>query len=221
MNRPPGPCHTSTMASARVLIIDFDGVNSRQVSDAFNRIGTISTVISHHNASLDSLLDINPTAIVLSPCNLGESYQLDARLLCIDKPVLGICNGAQLIVTALGGTVTPGPRLETGLVQLRRRRASLLAIGTPRWQYVYMNHEHYITRLPKHARATARTERTQIAAFEIIRCPPLFGVQFHPESPGSRYGPQLLRQFVRCGKFYQTTGGRQNYSSESEAGRAR
>ncbi len=209
------------MGNDPVLIVDFDGVNSVHVSDAFNRIEVANTVVAHDSLSESDVFDSTPVAIVLSPTNLGTSYQLNPALLCVDTPVLGICNGAQLIVSTLGGTVTPGTALEAGLVELTRRGYSLLATGTPRRQYVYMNHEHYITSLPKRGRAIARTELTQIAAFEIIRCPPLFGLQFHPESAGSRYGPQMLRQFVRCARAYRFKGGDGRYSPRSTPGAAR
>ncbi|MFV0427140.1 MAG: type 1 glutamine amidotransferase [Beutenbergiaceae bacterium] len=104
-----------------------------------------------------------------------------------ELPVLGICLGAQLVATALGGEVehaAPGGP-ERGIVELRMRpEAASDALMGPvvhelgRDVWAAVSHEDAISSLPPGATWLASSRRYPFQAF---RAGSAWGVQFHPE----------------------------------------
>ena len=56
--------------------------------------------------------------------NLREEMRLIERAIAADLPVLGVCLGSQLLASALGGKVVPGPSKESGWHRVDRTLAS-------------------------------------------------------------------------------------------------
>jgi len=98
-----------------------------------------------------------------------------------DKPVFGICLGAQLLSKALGGEVRKNPVKEIGWTPIELSAAgqtdpilSQLPNHTPQFQW----HEDTYS-LPKNAVHLARTSHCSQQAFRYKQN--VYGVQFHPE----------------------------------------
>ncbi|WP_423414556.1 type 1 glutamine amidotransferase [Hyphomicrobium sp. B1] len=101
---------------------------------------------------------------------IARERALMKRLIDNAIPVLGICFGAQLLATALGGTVKPIGHRYRGWME------NAFA-STPVWQGPWLRwHGDFIT-LPGEIKVLARDNET-VQAFEYGNA---VGVQFHPE----------------------------------------
>jgi GMP synthase (glutamine-hydrolysing) len=95
------------------------------------------------------------------------------------KPFLGICLGAQMLVRQLGGTVYPHPqgRVEIGYYPIRPTTAGReVAEAWP--DHVYQWHREGIDP-PRDAELLAEGDEFRVQAFRSGPC--AYGIQFHPE----------------------------------------
>lgn len=94
-----------------------------------------------------------------------------ARAIAADRPVIGICFGAQIIAAAIGGSVAPFGRRFAGWI------ANAESAG-PVWRGPWVRwHGDHLT-LPDGVEVLARDQGT-VQAFQHRRA---VGVQFHPEA---------------------------------------
>jgi GMP synthase (glutamine-hydrolysing) len=114
------------------------------------------------------------------PHLVAEMRAIEAALRA-DKPVLGICLGAQLLAHVLGAPVRRHERPEIGWYTLEATAAGAadpvfapLAPSSPVFQW-----HHYTYDLPAGAVQLARTSSCEQQAFRYGKS--AYGVQFHPE----------------------------------------
>jgi GMP synthase (glutamine-hydrolysing) len=112
----------------------------------------------------------------------------------LDKPILGICFGHQLLAEALGGKVVKNPRgREIGTVKVTlddgAERDHVFG-ELPRAFHANATHVDTVAELPKHAERLATTRLDGNAAFRVRRA---YGVQFHPEIDG-----ELMRGYLHA-----------------------
>jgi len=129
-------------------------------------------------------------------------------------PVLGICYGAQLMASRMGGEVAPGETREYGRAHLQMLKENPLLQAVPGNSVVWMSHSDTIIQLPEGFDSLASTESIPVAAM-AHREKPWFGLQFHPEVVHSDQGMQVLKNFVFgiCGCEVNWTPG--NFIEES------
>lgn len=96
-------------------------------------------------------------------------------------PTWGICLGAQLLATALGGTAERGANgSEVGVQPLQiEANGDPLFSDLPATSYALQFHQEAVTRLPEGAVLLASNAAYENQAFRIGPC--AWGVQFHPE----------------------------------------
>lgn len=112
------------------------------------------------------------------PWLAGET-QFIRQLLAADKPVLGICLGAQLIASALGAEVYANPDKEIGWWPLQNRAESAAVFQFP--EHFEAFHWHGETfDLPADAALLASSEGCVNQAFQVGR--QIIGLQFHLET---------------------------------------
>lgn len=110
---------------------------------------------------------------------LARELELVADWHASDRPLLGICLGAQLLAHATGGAVVRASRPEIGWLPVERVAAGdgdpLLGFGPAS---VLSYHWHsYAVHLPQSAVELARTD----VCTQAFRLRSSWGVQFHPE----------------------------------------
>ena len=95
-----------------------------------------------------------------------------------DKPLLGICLGAQMCARALGGKVSPHPdgHVEAGYYPIRPTAAGL-AVVDPWPEQVYQWHREGFD-LPAGAELLAEGDLFEVQAFRYGRS---YALQFHPD----------------------------------------
>ncbi len=143
--------------------------------------------------------ELNPRGVILSggyaSVYAPDAPQLPAWLRDSGLPVLGICYGMQLQSYALGGQVAPPAEREFGPAAISVLEDHPLFAGMPQEQPVWMSHGDRLEALPPGFRTLARSLNSPFAAMgdDARRW---YGLQFHPEVVHTRFGRDLLRNFV-------------------------
>ena len=131
------------------------------------------------------------------PFIVGEIAAVTARLQS-NKPMLGICLGAQMMAAALGARVAPGPVKEIGYAPLtltEAGRASVLASLGPS-PVLHWHGDN--CELPAGCTPLAATAHCPVQAF--ARTPVQLALQFHLETEPARLESWLVGHAVELGK---------------------
>ncbi|HKM86982.1 MAG TPA: glutamine amidotransferase [Xanthobacteraceae bacterium] len=129
---------------------------------------------------------------------IGDEIAAVAARIEANKPILGICLGAQIMAAALGARVAPGPVKEIGWAPLTLTaagQASVLSLlgATPVLHWHGDNCE-----LPGGCTRLASTRHCPVQAF--ARTPSQLGLQFHLETEPARFESWLVGHAVELGK---------------------
>lgn len=198
------------LASTLVVVIDNYDSFVYNLVHYIQEMGYQVRVFKHDEVTLDTLSDLAPRAILLSP---GPGAPKEAGI-CLEVvralgptiPLLGICLGHQAIGEAWGGEVGHAKYPLHG-------KASLLEFVkyscSERSVFDYLDstileHPHWVGRyhslivdknsLPKELCVTAMSTEQEVMALEH-RSYPTVGYQFHPESILTIYGRAYLQAF--------------------------
>lgn len=132
---------------------------------------------------------VDPSAYAWMPAEV----EFLRRAVADDVPVLGVCLGAQLLATALGGEVTARATPASGFLVLRHTdqvRGDAVLAGWPDGAPALFIHEDQVATLPPEATALL-TGGDGVPAWRVGDA---WAVQFHPEVT-----PDQLRSWVDDG----------------------
>jgi len=190
----------------KTLIIDNYDSFTYILKQYFGKLGGNPEVFKNDKISIAQIKKMKPTHIVLSPGpgtaeNLKDVGVMPKVIREFYKkiPILGICLGHQTICKFFGGNIVRAPQIMHGkrstIYHLNCKifkgiknpftamRYHSLIIDTPFW----MN-EKFDT--------IAHTSDFLIMAIQH-REYPVFGVQFHPESFGTKEGEKIISNFLK------------------------
>jgi len=187
-----------------ITVIDnYDSFTWNLVQQIERLSGRAIRVVRNDAFEVGQLLEERPAAIVISPGpgtpeRAGLSMEVVRRAGSI--PVLGVCLGHQAIAAAFGGQVVRGPVPVHGKTSRILHDGGGLFADCPRPMEGARYHSLVVDResLPPELTVDAETDDGLIMGMSH-RGRPLFGVQFHPESYGTRCGDQLILNFLRLG----------------------
>lgn len=150
------------------------------------------------------LLARRPRAIVISPGPGTPSRAgriVDLIRINTSIPLLGVCLGHQAIGEAFGARIIRGPVPVHGKVTEVRHGNERLFGGCPAPMYAARYHSLVVDRatLPADITIDAETEDGVIMAITHTRRP-TYGIQFHPESYGTRDGDRLVQNFLEVAR---------------------
>lgn len=139
-------------------------------------------------------------AIVLSP-GPGHPHEYPHSMDLLrtgERPILGVCLGLQLMVTALGGNVIPAKEPHHGRVDTVAHTGSPLFRGIPSTFSVVRYHSLLAEAetLPNEFEICARSTNAQEIMAIGHRSRPMHGLQFHPESFRTDHGKTLLSNWL-------------------------
>jgi anthranilate synthase/aminodeoxychorismate synthase-like glutamine amidotransferase len=189
-----------------LLVLDnYDSFTYNLVQYA-GELGADPVVYRNDALSVEGALRLGARAIVVSPgpCTpreAGISVQL-IRAAAGRVPVLGVCLGHQAIGEAFGGRVVRADRLMHGKTTMVNHTGHPLFQGIPAPFEAMRYHSLVVSPvgLPRELEVVAWSD-DRAAGSEIMglshRTLPIFGVQFHPESVGTKPGKELLANFLR------------------------
>jgi len=190
-----------------VLVVDFGAQYAQLIARRVREAHVYSEIVPHTIGARE-IEARRPAGVILSggpkSVHVEGAPRIDPAIYESGVPVLGICYGAQLLATDLGGEVSRTGRGEYGRAELGVLDEGGLLFGglhdQPRFQNVWMSHFDTITAAPAGFAVLATTPDTPAAAFES-RERGLFGVQFHPEVMHTEHGQDLLKHFLydACG----------------------
>ncbi len=183
-----------------VLIDNYDSF-TYNLAQAFGLLGADIHVCRNDALTVDELEAMHPTHIIISPgpgtpddggISLETIRRLGSKI-----PILGVCLGHQCIGQAYGGNVIRAPRLMHGKTSMVYHRNEPLFTGVPSPFEATRYHSLIVDEpnLPKELKVTAFTDQGEIMAVRHVEHP-VVGVQFHPESILTGYGPRILQNFL-------------------------
>jgi GMP synthase (glutamine-hydrolysing) len=184
-----------------LVILDYGSQYTQLIARRARELGVYSIILPFR-ATASEIAAHNPRGVVLSggPNSVydRDAPGMDADILGLNVPVLGICYGLQLLAQNLGGDVQPGDTREYGKATLKLGHASRLLQSDFDGSTIWMSHGDHVATLPEGFHVTA-TSGDIITAMEDAELG-LFGLQFHPEVAHSEYGRQILENFIGlCG----------------------
>lgn len=181
-----------------VLILNFGGQYTQLIARRIRELHIYSEIIPF-DTPVDTIAARHPRALILSG-GPASVYALNApvcngKIFDIGIPMLGICYGAQLMTTLLGGSVEQAPAGEYGKTALKLDPQAVLFRGLPGDTTCWMSHTDRISKAPAGFHATAATPACPVAALEDPHRR-LYGVQFHPEVVHTPLGSRILEHFL-------------------------
>ncbi len=181
-----------------VVVLDFGSQFAQLIARRVRELHVYSELLPH-DTSLAEIERRGASAIILSggPNSVYDdgAPKPDPAIWSGRLPVLGICYGAQLMASELGGHVQPTAKREYGPATVTIGTDDGLFTGLDRTQPVWMSHGDSITALPEGFAATAQTDSTPYAGL-VDKQRNLYGIQFHPEVAHTPGGREVLRNFV-------------------------
>jgi len=186
-----------------VMIIVIDNYDSftYNLVQQMGEMGADVRVVRNDQTTLDEIRLLSPSHIVISPGpgtpdDGGVSLDVIRELGPV-TPVLGVCLGHQCIGQAYGGIVSRAGRLMHGKTSMVYHKRDPLFTGIPvpfeatRYHSLIVEEDS----LPESLDIIAFTEEGEIMGLRH-REHPVVGVQFHPESVLTTYGPRILKNFL-------------------------
>jgi len=186
-----------------IIIIDNYDSFTYNLAQAFGQLRAQVKVIRNDAITVDELEAMRPSHIVISP-GPGDPDDGGISLETIRRlgpkiPLLGVCLGHQCIGQAFGGKVIRAPRLMHGKTSMVYHQSGALFNGLPNPFEATRYHSLIVEEeaLPKSLKVTAFTDQGEIMAIRHTEHP-IVGVQFHPESILTTFGPRILQNFLEC-----------------------
>jgi len=181
-----------------IAVIDFGSQYTQLIARRIRELGVYAAVYAHHSDA-SHINRHRPAGYLLSggPSSVYEAGapQLPAFLLDVDRPILGICYGMQLLTAAQGGAVAPASEREYGPAVIRHEPLSPLFDGLDTELLVWMSHGDRIESLPAGYSPLAASDNSPFAAIGDLERD-RYGLQFHPEVRHSPAGQAILGNFL-------------------------
>jgi GMP synthase (glutamine-hydrolysing) len=179
----------------KIIILDFGSQVTQLIA---RRIRETQVYCEIHPFNHIPKLDDSVKGIILSgsPCSVREADSPRVNLEQFgNRPILGICYGAQLLAYLGGGSVEASDHREYGRAHMTTVKSSPLLAGLAANSQVWMSHGDTIMELPAEYEVIGSTESVRVAAFAHVE-KPIYAIQFHPEVTHSLEGGALIKNFV-------------------------
>jgi anthranilate synthase component 2 len=183
-----------------ILVVDNYDSFTYNLVQQMGELGADLRVIRNDQITIEEIREMAPEQIVISPgpgTPDDGGVSLDVlREFGPEIPILGVCLGHQCIGQAYGGEVIRAPRLMHGKTSMVYHKDTPLFTGVPSPFEATRYHSLVVADpLPDVLEVTAFTEEGEIMALRHKEYP-VVGVQFHPESILTGFGPRILQNFL-------------------------
>jgi len=183
-----------------ILVIDFGSQYTHLIANRIRRLKVYSEICSPL-VSLDTLQ--NAKGIILSggPSSVYDpsAPKYNQDIFKINKPLLGLCYGYQLMTEYYGGTVSKGVTREYGSAEIEISNKDNLFKGLSQNEKVWMSHGDLVENIPEGFINLAFTRDCPHAAMgDPVNL--RFGLQFHPEVTHTPNGIRILENFLKLCK---------------------
>lgn len=188
----------------KIAILDFGSQYTKLIARRIRELHVYSEILPY-DTPLDHLRDPSVKGIILSGgprSSLAENaLHMPEEFWHIDKPMLGICYGLQLMCLQMGGRVESAREREYGPATLCLTEENVpLFAGFDLESRVWMSHSDRLLAAPDGFKIVGTSENAPITAM-LHESKPMMGIQFHPEVSHTENGRRLLQNFVMdiCG----------------------
>ena len=184
-----------------VLLIDNYDSFTYNLYQYLGELGQTVEVWRNDQVTVDECVAMAPGHVVISP---GPGNPDDAgisrdivRAFAGNTPVLGVCLGHQCIYEVFGGTVDSAGEILHGKISAIHHDGKGVFSGLPDGYKACRYHSLAATpeTQPKSLEVTARSDSGIIMGVRHKQFT-VEGVQFHPESIGTEFGHELLKNFL-------------------------
>ena len=190
-----------------IIIVDFGSQTSHLIARRLKELGVEVKIAPPENA-LKEIIRTKTDGIIFSggPSSVYEKHAqtINKSIFNLGIPILGICYGLQLMVHLLGGKVVSGKK-EYGPAKLKINPSTgsglklKITKGLSKSFVVWMSHGDEVIKLPVGFKSFGSTENVPFAMAGNLK-KGIFGLQFHPEVEHTKFGNQILRNFIEiCG----------------------
>jgi anthranilate synthase/aminodeoxychorismate synthase-like glutamine amidotransferase len=185
-----------------ILMIDNYDSFTYNLVQYFGALGEDIKVFRNDKISISAIKRLKPKKIVISP---GPGRPEDAGISCdVIKefagkiPMLGVCLGHQCIGYVYGGRIIGAKKLMHGKTSLIYHNKKTIFKSIPNPFEATRYHSLLVQRktLPECLEIIAWTKEGEIMGLKHKKFP-LWGVQFHPESVLTKYGKDILANFLK------------------------
>lgn len=185
-----------------ILLIDHYDSFTYNLYQLFGELKEEIHVVRYDKYSIEEIKKWNPKAIVLSP-GPGKPEDIQQTIELITAyhkmyPILGVCLGHQTIGYAFGARIKRASQIKHGKSSNISHNGDLLFSFLSKQIEVMRYHSLVIEKgsLPPELEELAYSiDDKEIMAIKH-KDYPVFGLQFHPESIGTRDGKQILVNFL-------------------------
>lgn len=185
-----------------ILLIDNYDSFTYNLYQQISSLGKEVKVVRNDAVTIEEIREMQPEAIVISPgpgtpSEAGISIEVIKNLFN-EFPILGICLGHQSIAEAFGAKIIRAQQIKHGLYSTLKHAHAGLFKNCPDSISVMRYHSLVIDKktLPQELLITAIAEDDQEIMAIQHKEYPVFGLQFHPESIGTRDGDLMIQMFL-------------------------
>jgi anthranilate synthase/aminodeoxychorismate synthase-like glutamine amidotransferase len=183
----------------RVLVVDNYDSFTYNLVHLLEELGAEVVVRLSDSLSVEDAHALRPDGLVVSP-GPGRPHEAGRSLELViglgpTTPTLGVCLGHQAIVEAFGGEIVQARELVHGKASRIRHDGRGIFAGLPPELDVGRYHSLAATHVPESLEVTSRADDDEVMGVRH-RSLRIEGVQFHPESVLTPYGPAMLRTFL-------------------------
>jgi len=181
----------------KILILDFGSQYTQLIARRVRELNVYCEIhpFNHFPDPDDSVKGVIMSG---SPFSVRDDGAPEPRLDSIkgEKPLLGVCYGAQYLAHNFGGKVHASDTREYGRAKMKYINADdPLFSGIKEGTQVWMSHGDTIEELPSHYSVIGSTDDVYIGAYNI-KGENTWGIQFHPEVYHTLEGKKILANFV-------------------------
>src|SRR5690625_603464 len=185
-----------------ILLIDNFDSFTYNIYQSFSEEGFEVKVIRNDEMTVAEIEILNPEAIIISP-GPGKPEQTG---ICVELvktfykriPILGICLGHYIIATAFDAELIEAQNIKHGKTALITHNGSGMFsyLSQPLEVMLYHSYVIGLNKFPHQIEITAKSLDTDEVMAIKHRTYPLYGLQFHPESIGTKTGKKMIRNFL-------------------------
>lgn len=185
-----------------ILLIDNYDSFTYNLYQQICSLGKDVKVVRNDALTIEDIRQLHPEAIVISPgpgtpTEAGISVDI-IKELYTEYPILGICLGHQSIGEAFGANIVRAKQIKHGLFSEIEFEQTGLFKNCPKSISVMRYHSLVIDpdTLPEDLKVTAvAKDDGEIMAVQHKHYP-VYGLQFHPESIGTKEGSLMIQMFL-------------------------
>lgn len=186
---------------AMIILIDNYDSFTYNLVQYFGDLGTETIVYRNDQITVDEVFKLNPKGIVISPGpsdpdHAGICLNLIQESANRDMPLFGVCLGHQAIGQVFGGKIVRVHPMHGKVSDIHHEGQSVFkGLPTPFEATRYHSLTIDPNTVPECLTVTAKTNDGVIMGVQH-KTKPIHGVQFHPESIATKYGHEMLKNFI-------------------------